>query len=79
MLQLIDLCLATVSTREDHSPTTKRGEVANNREEGFNPFCMLLHHVALNGSSVHAPLTTEGTMMQQLGLQFRRLEEIMPV
>ena len=75
MRMFVDLSLITISSGENHDPA-KRGEVTNNRGKGLNPICALLRHVALGGGSIHTPLSTEWTMMQQC---FFQLKEITPV
>ena len=75
MRMFVDLSLITISSGENHDPA-KRGEVTNNRGKGLNPICALLRHVALGGGSIHTPLSTEWTRMQQC---FFQLKEITPV
>ena len=48
---------------------TEGGHVGHKIGELLHPFIMLLCHVSLDGRLIHAPLSTEWTVVLQLKLQ----------
>ena len=68
MSMLIDPCLRTVPTGEDHGPP-KGLKVLDYVGELGDPLWMLLCQVAFNGRGIHAPLSAQRTVMLKLRLQ----------